>query len=260
MSSIREKAIVLVTGCYAYRDVLRAFEHFFRKRWPDCPFDVWLNIDRPVETDFQYDKIIVADSPKNLVRMREIEFTTPYVYLMQDDHWLIDTVDTDRMVECIRLAEKYNCGNLRLLQDPPAYDEFLNGGGTTDLMEYRPGKAYRISARGGLWRTDYLKQFIDRYEDLWEMERLGQAFSTTLPERVLCTKCRVLPMVDAVHKGKYTDFAAAMLDAAGLDSERAIMHAKDALVSDLKGTILEWNPELVTKIQGILNIGHKQKY
>lgn len=254
---MREKAIVLVTSCYAYKDVLKAFEFFFKKRWSDCPFEVWLNIDKEISTDFPYDKIIISDSPKNLVRMRAVEFSTPYVILMQDDHWLIDDVSNDNIFRCVEWAEKYDCGNLRLLQDPSAYDDFST---EEKLMEYKPGKAYRISARGGLWNTDYLKHFINKFDDFWEMERLGQDFSCTIKNRVLCTKNRVLPMVDAVHKGKYTEFAYAMLDAAGFDIARPVMRAKDNLVSDIKGTILEFNPELVTKIQALLNIGHKQKY
>ncbi|WP_022755571.1 hypothetical protein [Butyrivibrio fibrisolvens] len=227
------------------------------KRWKDCPFEIWLSIDRKIDTDFPYDNIVISSSPKNLVRMRDVDFITPYVIMMQDDHWLIDDVNTDKILECIEIAKKYNTGNLRLLQDPIAYDVFDT---KLNLMEYKKGKAYRISARGGLWETEYLKNYIAKFEDFWEMERLGQKYSCENDKLILCTKHRTLPIIDAVHKRKYTEFAYAMLDAAGLDYEREIMRCKDSLISDIKGTIIEINPELITGIQSILNIGHKQKY
>lgn len=248
---------ILVTSCAAYKDVLSNFEFLFKKFWEDCPFAIILNIDEEVDTDFPYDQIVISPHKENLVRMRDVNISTPYVIMMQDDHFLFDHVDTSKILQCIEYAKKYNCGNLRLLQDPITKDIFSE---SEKLLEYKPGKAYRISARGGLWKTEYLKIFIDEFDDLWQMERHGQELSCQYPEKVLCTRFRTLPIIDAVHKGKYEDFAAFLLDANAITAQRATMSNKQKAIEYFKGTIIDWNPELITWLQSKLNLGYKPKY
>lgn len=248
---------VIVTSCLAYKDVLENFEFFFKKFWGDCPFPIILNIDGKIDTTFPYDQIVISPHRENLIRMRDVEICTPYVIMMQDDHFLFDFVDSSKILYYIECARKYDCGNLRLMQDPKAEDIFSV---EDNLMEYLPGKAYRISARGGIWKTDYFKILINEFDDLWQMERHGQKRSCTLPEKVLCTKYRVLPIIDAVHKGMYEDFAIFLLEANELIPARAAMSNKKKAIEHLKGAIIDWNPELVTSIQSRLNLGYKPKY
>ncbi len=249
---------VLVTSCFAYKDVLENFELLFQKYWKDCPFPVYLNIDRKIGRHrMHYDKVILSPHKENLIRMRDIEWKTPYVLIMQDDHFLIDKVDNQKILNAIAYAKKYNCGNLRLIQDPKTEDVFS---ASEQLLEYKPGKAYRISARGGVWETAYLKKFIYKYKDFWEMERHGQQFSCKIKKRVLCTKERVLPIIDAVHKGYYEDFAYMLLQANGIFPERKQMSNLLKVKEYLKAAILDWNPELITGIQDKFDLGYKHKY
>lgn len=249
---------VLVTSCFAYRDVLHNFEYFFNKFWSDCPFPVYLNIDSPMDRyEIKYEKVIISKHKENLLRMRDVKFETPYVLMMQDDHFLFDRVDNEKILRCLACAKKYNCGNLRLLQDPKTKNVFSR---SEQLLEYKPGNAYRISARGGLWNTNYLKLFINEFKDLWEMERYGKSFSGKIPMRVLCTQYRVLPIIDAVHKGCYEEFACALLEANGIGSERKQISNLTKAKESLKGAILDMNPEVITDIQEKFNIGYKMKY
>ena len=103
-------------------------------------------------------------------------------------------------------------------------------------------------------------KFIDKYDDFWQMEQQGQIFSCSLPERVLCTKYRTLPMIDAVHKGYYEDFAIMLLEANGIEPSRTTASGKIKLKETLKGVIWEINPDLIMKLQNYLKIGHRQKY
>ena len=254
----RKDCTVLITSCYAYRDVLYAFEVFFEKHWPDCPFPLVLNVDKEIpDLKLHYDRIVISEHEANLVRMRDIAFDTPYVIMIQDDHFLFDDVDTDAILEAISLAKKYSCGNLRLIQDPRTAVPFEN---ETGLMEYLPGQAYRISARGGLWETAYLKRFIDAFDDFWGMERNGQELANSIDQKVLCTKKRILPIMDAVHKGYYEEFAYMMLEANGIEASREVMPNRMKVKEYLKGAILDINPDLITKLQAKLNIGYKKKY
>ena len=155
--------------------------------------------------------------------MRDVNIETPYVIMMQDDYFIFDKVDNNRIFHCIDLAEKYDCGNFRLIQDPKTDTVFDED---EELLIYNPGKAYRISARGGLWKTDYWRKFVEKYDDFWQMEQQGQIFSCSLPERILCTKYRTLPMFDAVHKGYYEDFAIMLLETNGIVPLRTVAPGK----------------------------------
>ena len=211
----------------AYSDVLKNFEILFKKYWSDCPFRIYLNIDEPIDDLLiDYDKIVVSNHKQNLIRMRYVNIETPYVIMMQDDYFIFDKIDNEKIIRCIDYAEKYDCGNLRLIQDPKT-DTIFNE--AEELLIYNPGKAYRISARGGLWKTIYLKKFIDKYDDFWQMEQQGQIFSCSLSEKVLCTKYRTLPIVDAVHKGYYEDFAIMLLETNGIEPSRTTASGKSNL-------------------------------
>ncbi len=105
-----------------------------------------------------------------------------------------------------------------------------------------------------------MKRFIDVFKDLWEMERHGQNLSNRIDRKVLCTKYRVLPMIDAVHKGYYEDFACMILEANGISAGRKQMSNAQKAKEYLKGAILDWNPELITGIQDKWNIGYKHSY
>ena len=255
---IKNNLTVLVTSCYSYKDVLQNFEFLFNKYWPDCPCDIYLNIDKDIdEHAIKYDKIIVSPHKQNLIRMREVVINTPYLLMIQDDHFLFDKVDNEKIYKCLKYANEYNCGNFRLMQDPKTAATFNE---SEDLLIYNPGAAYRISARGGLWRTDYWKMFVDKFDDLWQMEQQGQKFSCNYPDLVLCTRDRVLPMIDAVHKGYYEDFALILLEANAIYTDRGGAPSGTRLKETIKATIWEWNPNLIAKMQGVLHIGHKQKY
>ncbi|WP_027203356.1 hypothetical protein [Butyrivibrio fibrisolvens] len=254
----RQDCIVLVTSCKAYEDVLKNFDYLFAKNWPDCPFQVWLNTDAEYDDTLGiYDKIIVSKHPQNLIRMRDIVFEAPYTIVLQDDHFLMCPVDTKKVLASLELAQKYHTGILRLIQDPRTNNWFSEN---ENLMEYVPGTAYRISARGGLWDTSYLKKFIDKYDDFWEMERKGQSFSDSLDQKILCTRFRTLPITDAVRKGKYEEFARDVLEANDLIPERPVLTARERLKECVKAAIFEMNPNSIAHIQEKLNIGFKPKY
>jgi len=247
---------ILVTSHTEYLDVLQNFEFFFKKFWNDCPFPIILNINEEIETDFPYDQIVVSSHKANFSRMRDVVISTPYVIIMTDDHFLFDYVDTNKILQCIEYAKKYDCGNLRLIQDPITTDVFSD---SENLLEYKPGKAYRISARGGLWKTEYLKVFMNEFDNLWEFELHGSKRSCMLPEKVLCTKYRILPIIDAVHKGRYEDFAIFLLEANERTPLRPTMSNKRKMIESIKGAIIDWNPELITSLQSKLNIIPKRK-
>lgn len=92
------------------------------------------------------------------------------------------------------------------------------------------------------------------------MERHGQQYSCKINKRVLCTRERVLPMVDAVHKGYYEDFAYMLLEANGIFPERKQMSSLLKAKEYLKAAILDWNPEFITRIQDQWDLGYKHKY
>lgn len=254
---MNRKCSILITSCYAYRDVLKIFEVLFKKYWKDCPFEIILSIDRKIETDFPYDRVVISKKNGNLERMRQVDIKTPYVIMLQDDHFLFDYVDNEKIFHYIELAEKYNTGNLRLFQDPKTNTVFNK---KEKLMFYKQGTAYRISARGGLWNTLYFEKFVNTYKDLWDMERNGQQMADNMKQLVLATKFRILPIIDAVSKGKYLPFVEYLLEANEIEIERPIKTDIDCLKDDIKTFIFNLNPNMIARIQAMFNIGYKPKY
>lgn len=150
-----------------------------------------LVIDKYNQDEQEYslwDKVIEVgnNAEGNLNGLRVVEglkhVKTPYVFLLQEDFLLYDNVDTELIKKIIKLAVKYDAGNIRLVINPVTEDVYSR---EDNLLEYKYGMAYRLSMQAGLWKTKYLYNIMNKYKNGADFERVGSFESCKYKEPVL---------------------------------------------------------------------------
>lgn len=225
-----------------------------------------LVIDKYNQDEQEYslwDKVIEVgnNAEGNLNGLRVVEglkhVKTPYVFLLQEDFLLYDNVDTELIKKIIKLAVKYDAGNIRLVINPVTEDVYSR---EDNLLEYKYGMAYRLSMQAGLWKTKYLYNIMNKYKNGADFERVGSFESCKYKEPVLAWGGVAYPYLHAIQKGKWWPHCVDVVRWNKLEPDfdrHPMMTNKDKFIEELKGYIISINPEIVVKLQNLLRFGKK---
>ena len=256
---------VLVCSCDKYADLLKPFIELWRRFWPDCPFELVL----VTETDPHvagFDRVIACGGgsnwcPRLVAALNQID--TPYVLMLCDDYFLSRRVDTQQLLSRLAQMREFGAANLRLIPNPrPTATNAEPFGHGTDLLRYKPMKAYSIATQSGLWRRDFLRSLADGRASIWEFERYGSFDKRTVAETLLVTPTKEFPFVDAVHKGHWEKFGLAVCRENGIDLsgvKRPLPPFKARVVEGLKALIFAVAPTtLLVRFQNRFSLGAKE--
>lgn len=197
---------VIIPSCDAYSDCWEPFFKLLFRYWPDCPFPIHL-----ISTQATYDDPRVNNIPlgadhgwaSNLKRVIQDLGCRSIVYL-QEDYFLQQSVDTQRLRSVIQHARQIGAGYIRLSGAP---DPDLPHDNPFGLGEISRQARYRSSLQAAWWNTDTLLKLLVEGESGWDMELAGTERSYALPELFLAVPTR-LPLLDyyfqtGVLKGKW---------------------------------------------------------
>jgi hypothetical protein len=229
------------------------------KYWADCPYDVVLSTDTKSEYLYSYSNVVESTHTGNWTRLKETlkTISTPYVFLLLDDYWLIDNVNNDKLDTLLNYSKKYQVGNLRFIAKWCASKVFNEA----EMLRICEIGAYRISLQGGgIWDKQYLETLVGHYDNMWAFEREGSFNEDSFKKPILVTEYQEFPCIDAVQKGKYEPFAEIIMNINHIETgslKRQVMTNRDVIKKHLKGAIIDINPSLVVRTQNLLNIGFK---
>ena len=250
---------VLVTSCDAYRDVEAPFLRLFRKYWPDCPFELVLLTETPVSGEAvssqlvseaqKFDRTIFVGNGKTWSQMLvealdQIE--TPYVIMLMNDYYLESPVDTALILRRLSEAKEKDALNYRFCPNPPRAVK---------------NTAYSISCKAGVWNRQFLRELAAKTKSAWEFERYGSfMFDESDPRPILVTEKLEFPFLDVVHKGFWEPWGVELLKREGLAYDFSVRGAPPFAVwlkEKMKDFIFNLNPDLVTRVQNVFNVGKK---
>lgn len=157
----------VVFTCDSHLWLMPIFLHFYKKNWPDNPYQV----DFVTETKkikginiFCTGKIPWADGAiKYLESLEEQTFL-----LLLGDYILENVIDTNR----IKVAESLcsnDIGCVRLY----AHDReshFLVNSNIEDFKEYPLDKPYSVSLQPSIWQKEFLLEILQKGENIWQTE------------------------------------------------------------------------------------------
>ena len=249
----------MVTSCDAYRDVEAPFLKLFRKYWPDCPFELVLvtetspsgeSASSPLASEAQrFDRTIFTGKGKTWSQMLvealdQIE--TPYVIMLMNDYFLESSVDTENIIRRLAEAKEKGALNYRLCPDPPRAVK---------------NTAYSVSCKAGIWNRQFLRALAVRTKSAWEFERYGSFMFDESDQRpLLVTETLEFPFLDVIHKGYWEPWGVALLKREGIAydfSVRGLPPLSVRIKEKVKNVIFRLNPDLVTRVQNLFNVGKK---
>ena len=135
--------------------------------------------------------------------------TEMFAYL-QDDYFLYDSVDLDKVDEAARIMHEENLDCLRLFE--------CGGAGPWEPTSYpwlwsvSQRAAYRISLQAALWTKRGMRKYIRSHESPWQMEVWGSKRASRTTGRIWCVsrdvhgdgQRQVIPYIPTgIVKGKW---------------------------------------------------------
>lgn len=247
---------VLVMSSDSYSDLWDPFAECFRRYWPDCSAPVYLVTELKESRNNLFAKTITCGKDTlwtDRLGVALAEIKTEYLILMCEDYLLCDLVDTVQLKTYLDYARKYELGNLRLVPNPKSTVLFdLN----QDLKVLEKGIPYRVSMQVGIWRTDYLGNFVNLSCNIRGFERLGSSKSDDFESPILTTKENFFPFIDAIHKGKWEGIGQSLCSRLGIPVDldyRPLMTNLDYLRKHGKGAVMDYAPQLTSNFMIVVS-------
>jgi len=165
---------VLVSSFDAFYDSWHPFFYFFRKYWPDCPFQI-----RLMTNHFRLDEGLVRELAlgddrgwaDNLIEaLKHID--TEYVLYIQEDQFIPRPVNTAQFLDDFKYCVDHHVHALSYRAFgslEPGYDETLH----PRFGVIGRDSKHRTKADPCIWRTDTLRQMLKPGETAWDFLTTG---------------------------------------------------------------------------------------
>ncbi len=257
---------IIIYSCWRNRDMWDIFSALFRKYWSDCPYPILLVTDEYQQMDKQYvftQVIQKNDTWAKMIKEAIQQAKTPYVSLWMDDYLLCDTVQNSDIERQLKRAVKANAANIRLIESPKCYGHWKN---QRNIGYYKRGEAYSLNTQVGIWNSDYLLRTLKDEWSAWDFERIASLDKTDHKaaenQPILVALDYIFPYEEGVRKGKWMQQGAKLCKRNGIAIDtkvRPIMTNMEMAKIFFQGAVLDWNANLVLKVQNMLAHGKRVK-
>ncbi|MBI5568417.1 MAG: hypothetical protein HY914_00575 [Desulfomonile tiedjei] len=211
---------ILVVSCDRYADLWDPFFQIFRKRWPDCPYPVFLGSNHKKYPNQGVNPVPVGEDRgwgRNLRLMLD-NMGVRRVILFLEDFLLLTPVNTQRVQELAQLVEEQGVGCLRLYPHPPPTRRIR---GIPGLGEIRPGDDWRVSTQTAIWDTELLYSLSWPEFSAWDFESIGSLVSDRMTGRFWGVYEPAIDYQHAVWRGKWMQSGLAICREAGVSVDPA---------------------------------------
>jgi hypothetical protein len=164
---------LIISSCDDFFDTWRPFTHFFRKFWPDCPFESYLIVNElPVVADLFEAMAIGPDRgwASNLRQTLE-QISQPYILYLQDDYFLTTRVNTAQILEDCKWCIANDADSLCFCAYPQPEPGFVSV--TENFGLAPPDSEGRTRCQFAFWKKSALLRLLREGESAWEMESRG---------------------------------------------------------------------------------------
>lgn len=188
---------IVVFTCDAYSWLIPTFLHFYKKMWPDNPYQtdfVTETKDIGQASTFFTGKIPWPDGAIKYFKSTDEEI----FLLLLEDYIIKEPIDTDR----IKMAESLCRDDIGCVRLNPRdrLRRHLFDAGIEGFKEYPLDKPYSISLQPSIWQKKFLFEFLKKGEDVWQVENEGSI-------RIQQSKMRVIwadvPIITMPRAGGY---------------------------------------------------------
>lgn len=232
MSNMTDFA-VLVLSSDGYADLWPTFFEQFRRRWPECPYPVYLGTNTRVFTDHAFITTVRSGRDENWsTAARKIldQVRQPYLMVLLEDLLLIQDVDGNSVAETFAFMQRGSINHIQLACSLPS-----DGGGAGRYGTIARGAPYRVNVCG-FWNKATLQSLLLDGESPWNFEIMGSYRSSYL-DGFLRMHEPPLRLVNLVEKGLFLPAAVQYCREHGINpstDSRGIAHGCRGIVSLVK--------------------------
>ena len=224
---------IVVSSCDAFFDAWRPFAFFFRQHWNDCPFPVYLIVNKlRVRSDSI--RAISVGPDRNWASNMKIalaQIDAPRVLYLQEDYFLSAPVRREQLAADLAYAFEHDVDSfcLRARSQREAAFEPVN-----ERFGIVPRESDgRTRCQPTVWKREQLLSILRDGETAWEMEARGSERTRDMLAISYSTRENVsLPyLMSAIVRGLWTPEALAMCEKNGF-----------SIAPHFRGTYSEYSP------------------
>jgi|GEM_PF-2261944 len=161
---------IVVLTCDKYNWLVPVFMHFYKKYWPDNPYQTEIVTETgPMDGTVHYinDKSWSNRLINYLKQSKKDKFL-----LIMEEHFIEKKVNTER----VKIAENLCAGNIGCVRLNPPDKYFRQHAVKSNIKgfrEYPLDKLYSMSMQTAIWQKQYLFDVLQDNEDIWQTEVYG---------------------------------------------------------------------------------------
>lgn len=219
LKAFASSVAVVVSSCDAFFDAWRPFVFFFRKHWPDCPFPVYLIVNRlKVRSSFVQPIAVGPDREwaSNMITALE-SISQPYLLYFQEDYFLNGSVNNSRLADDFAYAFDNNAASFCFHargQLEPDFQPLNNRFGVVPA-----DSDGRTRLQVTLWKKEALAATLRPGESAWNMEARGSERTRDFLALSYSRRSdEPIPyLMSAIVRGLWTPEALSLCEEAGLE-------------------------------------------
>jgi hypothetical protein len=161
---------IVVSSCDAFFDAWRPFVFFFRKHWSDCPFPIFLIVNRlRVRSDIL--QPIAVGPDRDWAANMEIalhQISQPYILYFQEDYFLNGPVQREQLAADFAYAFEQDAASFCFYGRSKLEDNFISLNDRYGIVPRDSDGRTRLQVT--LWKKAALQSALRPGESAWNME------------------------------------------------------------------------------------------
>jgi hypothetical protein len=161
---------VVVSSCDAFFDVWRPFVFFFRKHWSDCPFPIFLVVNRLRIRSKMLQPIAVGPDRGWAANMQVAldQISQPYVLYLQEDYFLNGKINRQQLADDFAYAFANDAASFCFYGRSKLEGDFAPVNDRFGVVPRDSDGRTRLQVT--LWKKDVLQSILRPGESAWNME------------------------------------------------------------------------------------------
>jgi hypothetical protein len=219
LKAFASSVAIVVSSCDAFFDAWRPFVFFFRKHWSDCPFPVFLIVNRLRVRSGIIQAIPVGpdrDWASNMMTALAT-ISQPYILYFQEDYFLNGDVKNEQLAQDLAYAFENGAASFCFYARSQLEPNFQPLNDRFGIVPRDSDGRARLQVT--LWKKEVLQATLRPGESAWNMEaRASERTRDLLALSYLQRRDAPIPyLMSAIVRGLWTPQAISLCQQAGLE-------------------------------------------
>jgi hypothetical protein len=219
LKAFASSVAIVVSSCDAFFDAWRPFVFFFRKHWSDCPFPVYLIVNRlRVRSDIVQPISVGPDRDwASNMATALAAISQPYVLYFQEDYFLNGDVNNGQLANDFAYAFEKDAASFCFYARSQVEPNFQPLNDRFGVVPRDSDGRTRLQVT--LWKKEVLQATLRPGESAWNMEaRASDRTRDLLALSYLQRRDAPIPyLMSAIVRGLWTPQAIALCQQAGVE-------------------------------------------